>query len=320
MAKPVRGPLGGALAVGVAACLYGTVGPASRGAYDAGLTPLTFALWRAAVATLGVLSIIALSTLRGRSRLHWTTLNRRTLAALGSAVFAGGVANLALFSAFGRLSIAVALLGYFTYPAFVAIVAVAIGEERLGRGRLVALAIALFGMVVVVLGGSGESGSGPAFELAGFSLALLGAAMQAAYTLLGRRGFPSVPTEEATLVILGGTTFGFFLLTLVSGSLDTALLPFRFPSVLPLLIGSGVGGAAIPTLLFLAGVRSIGPTRAAIIALIEPLAGATLAAVLLAEALDPLQVAGGALVLAAAAILQSGGEAAEPHEATSGAA
>jgi drug/metabolite transporter (DMT)-like permease len=49
-------------------------------------------------------------------------------------------------------------------------------------------------------------------------------------------------------------------------------------------------------------------------------AGATLAAVLLAELLDPLQVAGGLLVLAAAALIQRGGEAAEPHEATSGTA
>jgi len=54
--------------------------------------------------------------------------------------------------------------------------------------------------------------------------------------------------------------------------------------------------------------------------LIEPVAGATLAAVLLAELLGPVQVAGGVLVLAGAALLQRGGEAAEPHEATSGTA
>ena len=41
--------------------LGGTLGPASRGAYDAGLTPLTFALWRAALGTLGLLAIIVVA-------------------------------------------------------------------------------------------------------------------------------------------------------------------------------------------------------------------------------------------------------------------
>lgn len=312
-----RGRIGGSVAVAVAACLFGTLGPASRGAYDAGLTPLTFALWRAALGTLGLLAIIAVLSIRGRDRLHWTALDWRTVVALGAAVSAGVVLNLAIFTAFGRMSIALALLGFYTYPALVAIGSVAIGEESLNRNRVVALAIALLGMVVVVLGGSG---GGPGFELAAFGLALLGAAMQAVYVLLGRRGFPAVPAEEATLVVLCGTAVGFLLLTLASGSLDVALLPFRSPGAFPVLIWAGVAGAAIPTLLFLLGIRSIGPTRAAIIALIEPVAGATLAAILLAELLDPVQIAGGILVLAGAALLQRGGEAAEPHEATSGTA
>jgi drug/metabolite transporter (DMT)-like permease len=312
-----RGRLGGTLAVAVAACLFGTLGPVSRGAYDAGLTPLTFALWRATLGALGLLAIIAALSIRGRDRLHWRALDRRTVAALGAAVFAGIVLNLAIFSAFGRMSIALALLGLYTYPALVAIGSVAIGEERLNRSRVGALALALLGMVVVVLGGSG---GGPGFELAGFGLALLAAAMQAVFVLLGRRGFPAVPSAEATLVVLGGTASGFLLLTLASGSLDVALLPFRSPEALPILIWAGIAGASIPTLLFLLGIRSIGPTRAAIIALIEPVAGATLAAVLLGELLAPVQVAGGVLVLAGAALIQRGGEPAEPHEATSGTA
>ena len=312
-----RGRLGGTLAVAVAACLFGTLGPASRAAYDAGLTPLTFALWRAAVGTLGLLVIIAARTIRGRDRLHWKVLDRRTVAALAAAVSAGLVLNLAIFSAFGRMSIALALLGFYTYPALVAIGSVATGEEHLNRGRLTALALALLGMAVVVLGGSD---GGPGFEAAGFGLALLAAAMQAVYVLLGRRGFPAVPTEEATLVVLGGTAAGFLLLTLATGSLDVALLPFRSPGALPVLLWAGLAGASIPTLLFLLGIRAVGATRAAIIALIEPVAGATLAAVLLAELLGPVQVAGGVLVLAGAALIQRGGEAAEPHEATSGTA
>ena len=312
-----RARLGGSLAVALAAVLFGTLGPSSRIAYDSGLTPLTFALWRASLGTLGLLAIMAAMAARGRDRFHWKALDLRTVAALGAAVSTGLVLNLAIFSAFGRLSIALALLGFYTYPALVALGSVAIGEERLDRGRLGALSLALVGMAVVVLGGPA---GGPGFDLTGFGLVLLAAAMQALYVLLGRRGFPAVPTEEATLVVLGGTSVGFLLLALVTGSLDAALLPVRSPSVLPVLVWAGLGGASVPTLLFLLGIRAIGPTRAAVIALIEPVAGTTLAAVLLAELLAPLQVAGGVLVLVGAALLQRGGEAAEPHEASSGTA
>ena len=247
----------------------------------------------------------------------WVALDRRSIAALGAAAVTAVVLNLAIFSAFERLSIALALFAFYTYPALVAIGSVAIGEEGLDAGRLLALLLALVGMTVVVLGGSG---GGPGFELVGFGLALLGSAMQAVYVILGRRGFPAVPTEQAIVLILGGTAVGYFALTLATGSLDVALLPFRSPGALPVLLWSGVAGASIPTFLFLHGIRVIGPTRAAIISLIEPVAGATLAGILLAELLGPLQVAGGALVLAGAALLQRGGEAAEPHEATTPAA
>ena len=213
-----QGRLGGTLAVAVAACLFGTLGPVSRGAYDAGMTPLTFALWRASLGTLGLLAIIGTLTLRGRGRFHWKALDRRTIAALGAAVSAGIVLNLAIFTAFGQMSIALALLGFYTYPALVAIGAVATGEERLTRGRMIALALALLGMAVVVLGGSG-GGSGPGLTLAGLGLVLLAAAMQAVYVLLGRRGFPAVPTEEATLVVLVGTAAG-YLAVLTRNRLD----------------------------------------------------------------------------------------------------
>jgi drug/metabolite transporter (DMT)-like permease len=253
---------------------------------------------------------------RGRDLVRWRTLPPRAIAALVLAGSAGLVLNLAVFSAFERTSIALALLGFYTYPALVAAGAVAIGEERLTRTRGAALAMALAGMAVVVLGGATAGG----FDALGFGLALLAAGMQAIYVLLGRRGFRAIPSEEATLGVVGLSAAGFLLLTLATGAGEVASLPLREPSALPALLWAGIAGASVPTLLFLVGIRSIGPTRTSIIALLEPVFGALLAAWLLGEALGPVQVGGGVLVLAAAALLQRGGEDAEPHEAASGAA
>ncbi|MFH0751340.1 MAG: DMT family transporter [Chloroflexota bacterium] len=307
----------GTAAVALAACLFGTLGPASRVAYEAGLTPLAFVFWRAAVGTLALAVLLGFLHARGRSRVRWRALPPRALVALALAGATNLVLNLAIFSAFERTSIALALLGLYTYPALVAGAAVALGEERLTRTRAVALLLALAGMVVVVLGGATGGG---AFDELGFGLALFAAAMQAIYVLLGRRGFRAIPSEEATFGVIGTTAVGFLALVLVTGTADVAALPLRDPAALPALLWAGIGGAAVPTLLFLLAIRSIGPTKTSIVALLEPVFGAFLAALLLAEGLGPVQVGGGVLVLAAAALLQRGGEDAEPHEAASGAA
>jgi DME family drug/metabolite transporter len=312
-----RGVPGGTAAVALAACLFGTLGPISRAAYDAGLTPLAFVFWRAAIGTLALGVLLGFLHARGRDRVRWRALPPRALAALAFAGGTGVVLNLAIFSAFERMSIALALLGLYTYPALVAVAAVALGEERLTRMRAVALVLALAGMAVVVLGGATAGG---AFDALGFGLALLAAAMQAIYVLLGRRGFRAIPAEEATFGVIAVTAVGFLALVVATGAGEVAALPLRDPAALPALLWAGIGGAAIPALLFLLAIRSIGPTKASIVALLEPVFGALLAALLLAEGLGPVQVGGGVMVLAAAALLQRGGEDAEPHEAASGAA
>jgi drug/metabolite transporter (DMT)-like permease len=74
--------------------------------------------------------------------------------------------------------------------------------------------------------------------------------------------------------------------------------------VLPILAFTGLFAAAIPSILFLTGIRLIGGTRAGILMLFEPVVGVALAAILLHEGLAPIQILGGLAVLAAAVILQ----------------
>ena len=55
--------------------------------------------------------------------------------------------------------------------------------------------------------------------------------------------------------------------------------------------------------LFFAGLERIGPTRASTLSTVEPLFTVLLAAVVLGETIAPLQLAGGALILAAVILL-----------------
>jgi drug/metabolite transporter (DMT)-like permease len=67
---------------------------------------------------------------------------------------------------------------------------------------------------------------------------------------------------------------------------------------------AGIVGAGVPTLAFITGIRRLGPSQAAILATLEPVVGVGLAAWLLAEQPEPIQLVGGALILGAAVLLQ----------------
>jgi drug/metabolite transporter (DMT)-like permease len=54
---------------------------------------------------------------------------------------------------------------------------------------------------------------------------------------------------------------------------------------------------------FLAGMRLVGPTTASLLSTLEPVFTVLLAVLLLQEALRPLQIVGGGLVLAAVVLL-----------------
>jgi drug/metabolite transporter (DMT)-like permease len=60
-------------------------------------------------------------------------------------------------------------------------------------------------------------------------------------------------------------------------------------------------------LLYLTGVRTIGPIDTAAIALIEPFAGAVLALLIVGQPFGPLQLLGGALVAGSAFVVQRRG-------------
>lgn len=296
--------LTGSLVVIGAATLFGMLGPLSRAAYDAGLTPTAFVTWRGLIGLVTLALLIGWRARAGRTRfLPLRSMPPRARAALLTAAIAGFMLNLAMFIAFDRVTVALALLGFYTYPAMVAAVGIATGREPLDRARGLALALALAGMAAVVASQL-DPATGIRFDAIGVGLALGAALSQTLYVTVSRDGYRQVPTEQAILTVLLVTAIGASILTLVVDGPASLLAPVAHPSVLPLLVFTGVFAAAIPSLGFLSGIRAIGGLRAGILMLWEPVVGVALAAVLLDEAVVPIQLLGAAGILAAAVILQ----------------
>ncbi len=297
-------PIVGVAIIVIAASLFGTNGTLSRFAYDAGMEPLAFVAWRGGLGFLAAAAFVVWRIVRRGERLiRFGDLDGRARLSLGIVAVMGFTLNLSMFIAFDRITVALALLGFYTYPVIVAVANVVLGREPLDRPRVVALAVAVAGMVLVVAS-QVDTSAGVRFDAIGVGLALGAACSQAVFVLLSRNGYRVVPAAQAMTVILGGTVVGCLALAMATGAVSTLAYPLEAPSVLPLLTFTGSFGAAIPSILFLTGIRLVGGTAAGILMLFEPVVGVALAAWLLAEGLAPIQVLGGLAILAAALILQ----------------
>jgi drug/metabolite transporter (DMT)-like permease len=298
-----RDLLTGSLLAVVAAACFGTLGPLSRFATDAGIGSLGFVAWRAGI---GAVLLLAALTVARRDVGSIARLDTRGRLAFAVAVATGAALNIAIFLAFGRITIALALVLFYTYPAMVAAVGIALGHETLTRSRLAALALASIGVVLVLVGGM-EAGGDTSVDAVGVALALLAALLQTVFITVSRHHYHSVPSDVATTVILVGGSAAAIGLALLTGAGAELAGPIAAPAGWPVILAAGVLGAALPSLMFLSAIRRIGGVRTGILMLFEPVVGVVLAAVLLAEPFRSVQLLGGVLVLAAAVLVQLGG-------------
>ncbi len=294
--------MAGSLAAVTGATLFGMLGPLSRFGADLGVPGIAFTVWRA---TLGMSALAVLIVLRGgaaSSIAAVRSLDGRGKASLALAALLGLVLNAAIFTAFGRIPIALALMLFYTYPAGVAVVDVLLGHERVTPSRIAALALSSLGVVFVLAGGL--DGDGGAVDVLGVLLGLTAAASQVAFVTISRHGYRSVPADAATLVILVASVVGGSVLAVLAGQADGLAAPLRSIDPWPVLLLAGVAAAGVASLLFLTAIRTIGGTRTGILMLWEPVVGVILAGLWLGEQLAPIQGVGGALVLLGAIVLQ----------------
>ncbi len=313
MSVTTRQPsLAGAGLVTLAALCFGTLGPVTRFADEAGVGSLAIVAWRAGIGGLAML--LLLGVLRGTAGRG--VLSLRTLPARDRWFVAGGsianlILNLAMFIAFVRIEIGLALLVFYSYPAFVAVASVIWFGERLDAVRWGALGLSMLGLILT-LAGSGDIGQ---LDGLGIGLAIMAAGAQAFYVLAARHGFARIPPIEAAATTMTVASLGYVAIALATGSSPGLLAPLASSEALVPVVLAGTIGAAIPTLCFITGIRILGAPRAAILATLEPVVGVGLAALLLNEQPASLQLLGGALILVAAVLLQVGGRSAAEHEA-----
>jgi drug/metabolite transporter (DMT)-like permease len=226
---------------------------------------------------------------------HWFQIG--TLAMLNVLI------NMAVFSGFEYASIALVMICFYTYPVIVAAAATRIYHEPLTPLRVTSLLLATAGLLLVVV----APALGPQavdVDPVGLLLGLLGAVAQAIHALIAGRGYSSLPAPQAAAVLSVIQALGFLGVALLVGMTPALAEPFTIQGTWIWMVLGATIGLAIPTAAVLAGFRRLGPTRASILMLLEPVIAVFLAAVLLAQRPAPVQLLGGALVLVGSLLAQ----------------
>jgi drug/metabolite transporter (DMT)-like permease len=272
------------------AASFGAMAIFARFAYAAGgsvVTVLAVRFGLAAAVLLGIARARRLALPRGRTLL--------ALAMLGGVGYVGQ--SVAYFTALTLAPAGLVALLLYLYPGFVTGLSAATGQERLTRSKLVALVLAVAGGGLTVAGHGSSAGHSGRLSL-GIALGLTAAVIYAGYILLSARvtaragAIPSaaVITSAAAVVLAGAA--------LATGP--------RLPHTTGGFVAIGLM-ALISTVLavmtFFAGLARLGPSTAATLSTLEPAVTVALAALVLAEPLSGVQLAGGVLILAAVLVL-----------------
>lgn len=221
----------------------------------------------------------------------------------------GGQAAIAFVSLSALRFIPAATLTFlfYTYPAWVAVIAAIRGTERISVRRAVALALSLGG-IALMIGMPGSGGLHPLGAVLALSSALLYAAYIPLIDTLGRGLRPAVTSAYAT----GGAAVILVAVALAQGGLALTFAPIGWTVVVILAVLCTV----LAFLAFLRGLAEIGPVRTAIVSTIEPFWTALLGSAVLGQRIGPRTLAGGLLIAAAVILLQLGQRAtAEPAPA-----
>ena len=275
-----------------AAVMWASSGTASKALFLAGVTPFELVQIRVTLASFFlalILGIFArpLFIIRWRDAVYFLALGGVGLA----------MVQVTYLYTISKMQVAAAILIQYTSPLMVALYSICFWGERLTIYKVIALFLSLFGAYLVVGGYNLELlKMNRAGALAGTASAML----FAAYSLMGEKGMHRYRPW----------TVSFYAFLFAALTWNVLHPPFHFLYAghslqhWAYMLYIAIFGTLLPFGLFFVGVNYIRSTRATITSTAEPISASLLAYVFLGEGLDPLQIAGGALVIAAIVLLQ----------------
>lgn len=277
----------------VSAACFGSLAVLTTLAYERGAQPLQLLAWRfglAAIVLGGYLALRKPQALR---------VSRGDMARFAVLSFAGyGAASICFFFALTFAPAAVVGILLYTYPAIVTLAEWAFLGIRPGASRLIAVLVAFLGCALV----TDPFGSTSTVAWPGVVLGVGAAVAYASFSIFSHRWLPGRTRSGLMAYMFLFTTVLAAGAALATG---TSLSVSAWSAEVWLLLAAIV---AFPTfiaiVLYLAALRTLGASQAAVVSTFEPLFTIAFAAVLLGERLVPVQWFGAGLVLAGVVVAE----------------
>lgn len=203
-----------------------------------------------------------------------------------------------------RLPASAYIVIIYTYPALVALLSLVILRERLPGIGWLALGLTLIGVVLTVPTLFSDlqqvDADRQSVLVAGVIFTLVNALLYALYIVLsGRLLRGQSELAKASAWGITGSAVVAVVVLLVRGPVMPGTL-----TEWGALVGIVIVSTVIPIFAFYAGIRLLGAARASIVATVEPVMTLTLAALILNERMEPIQLVGAALIIASVVLLQ----------------
>jgi drug/metabolite transporter (DMT)-like permease len=311
-ALPTSGQGLGILLVLISACGFGSGPLFVQPLYAAEMEPITVLFWRFASAALLSWGFL-LASRRTRSSLRTLPTRRIAILLLLGVLYVGNSGT--YIASLEVVPISLSSIITYIYPAIVAVMATRFVRRLEGRRAWFALAMSMLGVALAV-GGVPEGTLPP---LWGLALAFASPVIYSVWIILQARlagdrpeslpadaeAGPSIPDPApAAALMTSATAMVYALLVLGTGG---SVSPLDVPQdVWWALLGLGFVATALAIQAFYAGVRRVGGARAALISTVEPVYTIVLAMLLFRERLSALQLIGGALVIGAVILAETG--------------
>jgi drug/metabolite transporter, DME family len=292
-------PRRGYVYVAMAALMWAISGPSAKYLFGHGVTPFQLVQLRL---TIGIVLLFVWLLVRRPALLRIARRDFLYFFLLGTTGMA--MVQFTYLVAISKIKVAAAVLLQYLAPVLITLYSVLFARESLTRATLIAVACATIGCYLVVGAYSFDLLSmNREGLLYGFSAAIA----FAWYSIFGEKG---MHRYHPWTVLFYAILFAALFWNCASLLWDAAPRPLEAfqhsysASAWGLILYIAVLGTIVPFGLYFDGISLIRSTRASITATLEPISAAVVSYFFLGEALAPLQVLGGALVIVAVIILQ----------------
>ena len=276
------------LLIAVSALGFGSISVLTVLITRAGVPLLTAMAWRYVIAAVVLLGIIGFRQLGSIPR-------RRLVGLLLIGGFGQALITYLSLHALEYIPVGPLAFLFYTYPAWVALVAAMRRTERLTPVRMIALTLALVGVTVMVGAPSADK-----LNPVGVTLALGSAVLYSVYLPTLEHLQRGTPALVSTFLLVTGAAVTFVISALFGGELHLpAALPVWLNIVVLALVSTVI---AFSTLI--KGLSVLGPVRTAIIATVEPFFTAILGVTVLGNQMTIATLLGGVLIAAAVLLIQ----------------